>query len=89
MNTLSHFHTTATNSTKWVRSDIGTPSVASITSTSRSNVVMVQVKSVIGKSGFTELSVSIDPASLSRKLAVMRMSAELDGRDVTSTAAPF
>lgn len=89
MNTLSRFRTTATHSTKWVLSDIRTPSVASITSTSRSNVVMVQVKSVTGKSGFTELSVSIDPASLSRKLAVMRMSAELDGRDVTSTAASF
>lgn len=89
MNNLSRFNTMAMPSVDWVKSDIGTLSVLSTTSAVHTHVVMVQGKTVTGRSGYTELLVSIDPASLVRKLAVMRVSAELDGRVVTSTAAPL
>lgn len=86
MDSLSLFGTTVP-STPWTESQIGKPAAAATTTTAKSHVVMVQVKSVAGKNGLTELAASIDPASLGRKLAVMRVSAELDGLVITSTAA--
>lgn len=87
MNNLTRFRTTSAPATRWVESPICSPTVSSSTSTNQSHVVMVQVRPVAGRDGFIELAASIDPASLRRKLAVMRVSAELDGKVVTSTAA--
>lgn len=87
MNNLARFRTTAAPSAAWIESKISPPPVASSTLTGHTHVVMVQVKSVLGRNGFPELAASIDPASLGRKLAVMRVSAELDGKVVSSTAA--
>lgn len=71
----------------WVASTIRTPTISSSTTIASTHVVLIPGKYVTGTFGQAELSVSIDPASLERKLAVMKMAAELDGQVVTSTSA--
>lgn len=88
MNKLSRFTTTTfTTPSAWTESPIGsTPVGASSTANTSTHVVMIQGKYVTDPRGQSELSVSIDPASIERKLAVMKMSAELDGQIITSTS---
>lgn len=74
----------------WVESKNSAPLVASITRACESNyVVMFEGKNVTGTRGQNELLISIDPESLTRKLAVIKMTAQLDGQTVTLTTAPF
>lgn len=87
MNDLMFFTTTPTTRT-WVKSEDVQFVVSSVTRVSEPNCVVVfQGKDVKGMRGQNELLVSIDPASLERKLAVLKMTAQLDGQSVTSTAS--
>jgi len=88
MNNQSCFTTTSKQTGSWVESDIKSSGVSSTTNVSEpSCVVMFQVKNVMGARGQNELLVSIDSASLERKLAVKKMAAQLNGQAVTSTTA--
>ena len=87
MNDQTFFTTTSTPTGTWVKSENKQLTVSSTTRVSESNcVAMFQGKNVKGTRGQNELLVSIDPASLGRKLAVLKMTAQLDGQSVTSTA---
>lgn len=91
MNDQIFFTTVPALTRTWVESanvPLNVPlKVSSTTGVSESNcVVMFQGKPVIGTRGQNELLVSIDPASLGRKLAVLRVTAQLDGQSVTSTS---
>lgn len=87
MNDKTLFTTTPTLTGTWVKSENKQLMVSSTTWVNESNcVVMFQGKNVIGARGQNELLVSIDPASLERKLAVLKVTAQLDGQSVTSTA---
>lgn len=87
MNDQTFFTTTSTPTETWVMSENKQLMVSSTTWISESNcIVMFQGKNVKGPRGQNELLVSIDPASLERKLAVLKMTAQLDGQSVTSTA---
>jgi hypothetical protein len=46
---------------------------------------MLQGKEVTNINGHRELLVYIDPVSLERKLAIIKITAQLDGQVVTST----
>lgn len=86
MNNLSCFITTPRPTRSWVESNLEAPLVASKTKTNESSyVVMCEGKNVTGTRGQNELLISIDPKSLTRKLAVIEMAAHLDGQAVTST----
>lgn len=88
MNNQTCFTTTSNLLRSLVKSDIGSPVVSSKTKVNSSSyVVMLQGKCVTGTRGQNELSVSIESVSLERRLAVMKMAAQLDGQAVTSTTA--
>lgn len=87
MNDQTLVTTAPTLTRTWVESKNVPLMVSSATKISESNcVVMFQGKPVIGSRGQNELLVSIDPASLGRKLAVLKVTAQLDGQSVTSTS---
>lgn len=87
MNDQTLFTTAPTLTGTWVESKNVPLMVSSATKVSESNcVVMFQGKPVIGSRGQNELLVSVDPASLGRKLAVLKVTAQLDGQSVTSTS---
>jgi hypothetical protein len=81
------FLTTSTPLPKsWTEFDISSPVIASTTKANMSNhVVMLQGKEVTNINGHRELLVYIDPVSLERKLAIIKITAQLDGQVVTST----
>lgn len=87
MNDQTLFATASPLTGTWVKSENVPLMVSSTTRVNESNcVVMFQGKPVIGARGQNELLVSIDPASLGRKLAVLKVTAQLDGQSVTSTS---
>lgn len=82
---LSRSKSTSVSSGTWVKTDeLPRVAVSSMTQAIGSHhVVLLQGKYVQGEHGQQELTVSVDPAALGRKLAIMEMSAHLEGVALT------
>jgi hypothetical protein len=48
------------------------------------NVVLIQGRYIVGSSGDKQLMVSIDPATIERKLAIRGLNAQIEGRTLKS-----
>lgn len=51
---------------------------------SSSNVVFIKGQYVVGANGIKQLMVSVDPATIERKLAIRELNAQLEGRVLKS-----
>lgn len=81
---LTRSKSTTDSTGAWVKADeLPRVAVSSMTQAIGSNnVVLLQGKYVQGAHGQQELTVSVDPVALGRKLAIREMSAHLEGMAV-------